>query len=183
VSATSAANTFSYKAPTVTKVTPTSGTIAGGNPVLVTGTLFTGATSVTFGGTPATTFSVVSATSINAVAPAHAAGTVDIVVTTPSGSSAVVTADHYTYVVPAVTKVSPTSGPAAGGTTVTITGVQFHGATAVTFGATPATTFTVVSPTAITAVAPPGAAGSIDIRVTTTAGLTATTAADIFTYV
>ena len=44
---------------------------------------------------------------------------------------------------PVVTSISPTSGPAAGGTTVTITGSGFTGATAVDFGTTPATSFTV----------------------------------------
>ncbi|WP_310305549.1 IPT/TIG domain-containing protein, partial [Sphingomonas sp. BE270] len=48
---------------------------------------------------------------------------------------------------PTVTAVSPTSGPAAGGTAVTITGTGFTGATAVKFGATSATGITVVSAT------------------------------------
>ena len=49
--------------------------------------------------------------------------------------------------VPAVSGVSPTSGPVAGGTLVTITGTGFTGATAVDFGTTPATGLTVVSDT------------------------------------
>jgi hypothetical protein len=175
-------DTFTYRPTSVTKVTPTSGTIAGGTPVQITGTYFAGTTAVTLGGVPATSFSVLSATSITAIVPAHAAGTVDVQVTATSGTSALVTADHYTYVTPAVTKISPTSGPAAGGTTVTITGVMLHGATAVTFGGTPATSFTLVSTTSITAVSPPGVAGIVDIRVTTSAGQTAATPADQFTY-
>jgi hypothetical protein len=78
--------------------------------------------------------------------------------------------------------VSPTSGPAAGGTTVSITGVSLRGATGVTFGSAPAASVTVVSATSITAVAPPGT-GVVDVRVTTSAGQTATSAADHFTYV
>jgi IPT/TIG domain len=75
-------------------------------------------------------------------------------VTTPAGTSAAVTADQYTYkVLPqAVTKVSPTSGPTTGGTTVTFTGTGFTGATKVLLGA--ATSFSVVSATQITAVSP-----------------------------
>ena len=48
---------------------------------------------------------------------------------------------------PVVTSISPTSGPAAGGTTVTITGTAFTGATGVKFGTTPASSFTVNSAT------------------------------------
>ncbi len=55
-------------------------------------------------------------------------------------------ADQFTYVAGlAVTGMSPTSGPAAGGTTVTITGAAFTGATSVSFGATAASSFTVDS--------------------------------------
>jgi hypothetical protein len=178
---TSAAN-FTYKPTAITRVTPNSGTVAGGTPVIITGTLFAGATAVRFSGVPATSFSA-TATSITAIAPAHAAGTVDIQVTAAAGTSAVVTADHYTYVVPTVTKVMPASGPTAGGTTVTITGIMLHGADAVTFGSVPATSFTVLSPTQITAVAPPSAAATVDVRVTTAAGQTPTSTTDHFTYV
>ncbi len=44
--------------------------------------------------------------------------------------------------VPTVTSISPTAGPLAGGTTVTVTGTNLTGATAVDFGSTPATNFT-----------------------------------------
>ncbi|MFI6585638.1 beta-propeller fold lactonase family protein [Embleya sp. NPDC050493] len=86
-------------APTVTAVTPNSGTTAGGTPVTITGTDLTGATAVTFGGTPATGVSC-TATSCTATSPAHAAGTVDVRVTTPGGVSAITTADRYTYIAP-----------------------------------------------------------------------------------
>jgi hypothetical protein len=76
----------------------------------------------------------------------------------------------YTYVaVPALTSLSPTSGPVAGGNTVTLTGTGFTGATAVSFGATAATSFTVVSATQITAVAPAGT-GTVQVTLTTVGG-------------
>src|SRR5215469_13496530 len=56
--------------------------------------------------------------------------------------------------VPAVTGVSPSAGPASGGTSVTLTGTGFTGATAVQFGGTAATSFTVNSDISITAVSP-----------------------------
>ncbi len=117
-----AANLYSYVAvppPTVTAVSPNQGNTAGGTSITVTGTNFTGATSVTIGGSAAQFVNVVSATSITAVIPAHAAGVVDLTVTTPAGTSATNAADQFTYVapVPAVTGVSPATGPLAGGTT------------------------------------------------------------------
>lgn len=92
---------------------------------------------------------------------------------------------------PVVAAVSPANGPAAGGTTVTITGSGFTGATQVIFaGSTalgnsgsggPAAAFTVVSDSTITAVAPPGA-GTVDVVVVTPSGGSAPSAADQFTY-
>ena len=59
-----------------------------------------------------------------------------VTVSTPGGTSATSAADEYTYIpAPTVTKVSPTSGPAAGATTVTITGTNLTGASEVKFGA------------------------------------------------
>ena len=102
---------------------------------------------------------MVSSTTITADSPAGT-GVVDVTVTTPGGTSATSSADQFTYIgAPAVTGLSPTSGPAAGGTLVTITGTGFTGATAVDFGTTAATDVTVVSaprsrPTARRAPAP-----------------------------
>jgi hypothetical protein len=84
---------------------------------------------------------------------------------------------------PALTAVSPTSGPLAGGTTVTITGSGFTGATAVNFGSTPASSFTVNSDSQITATSPAAAGvGPVDVTVTTPDGTSATGAADQYTY-
>ncbi|WP_233174791.1 IPTL-CTERM sorting domain-containing protein [Delftia sp. ASV31] len=184
-SATSAADQFTYvPAPTVTSISPTSGPTSGGTTVTITGTNFSGATAVTFGGTAASGFTVNSNTQITATAPAQAAGTIDVRVTTGGGTSATSAADQFTYVAtPTVTSVSPTAGPTAGGTSVVITGTNLSGATAVTFGGTAATGFTVNSATQITATAPAGSPGTVDVRVTTTGGTSATGAADQFTYV
>ena len=123
-----------------------------------------------------------SATQITAVSPAGS-GTVDVKVTTPGGTSATSTADRFTYLVaPTVTGISPTSGPAAGGTTVIITGRDFTGASKVLFGRVAASRFTVNSATQITAVSPAGS-GTVDVRVTTPGGTSATSNADRFTYV
>ena len=82
---------------------------------------------------------------------------------------------------PTITAISPSSGPASGGTTVTITGSNLTGATAVDFGANGATNVTVVSSSQITATSSPGS-GTVDVTVTTPGGTSATSAADQFTY-
>ena len=71
---------------------------------------------------------------------------------------------------PTVTSISPASGPASGGTSVTITGTGFTGATSVTIGGS-AATFSVVNDTTITATTPGETAGaSASVIVTTPDG-------------
>ena len=187
-SALSAADQYTYNEPAavITAISPASGPEAGGTIVTVTGTDFLGATAVHFGTTAATAFTVNSDTQITATAPASTDGTVDVTVTTAAGTSPPVTADHYTYLepAPAITGIAPTVGDATGGTTVTITGTDFLGATAVHFGTTAATAFTVNSDTQITATAPAGTLGAVvDVTVTAPAGTSATTSADKYSYV
>ena len=81
---------------------------------------------------------------------------------------------------PVITTVSPATGPAAGGTAITITGKYFLGTTAVTIGGNPVTSFTIVSATSITAVVPAGTVGVADISVTNPDGTGSKTGA--FTY-
>jgi hypothetical protein len=81
---------------------------------------------------------------------------------------------------PTVTKLKPTSGPTGGGTSVTITGTNLTGATAVKFGETSAAAFKVVSDTSITATAPAEQAGIVDVTVTTPGGTSALSTADRF---
>ena len=68
---------------------------------------------------------------------------------------------------PTVTSFSPTSG--AVGTSVTLIGTNFTGATKVAFNGASATTYTVVSATQITATVPTGATSGT-VTVTTLAG-------------
>ncbi|MEZ0581349.1 IPT/TIG domain-containing protein [Nocardioides sp. MH1] len=174
------ADLFTYAAPpAVTGIAPSSGPIAGGTTVVITGTDLAGATKVTFGSAgPATSFTVDSATQITAVSPpVTTTGPRTVTVFTAGGVSAFLEAARFTYTAPrpAVTAIAPAAGPAAGGTTVVITGTDLTGATAVTFGAAgPATSFTVDSATQITAVAPPSTTtGPRAITVTTVGGLSA----------
>src|SRR6202023_2676126 len=70
----------------VSDVSPTAGTIAGGTQITITGVGFDSGTTVTVGGFAATNVNVVNSTTIKATTPAHAAGTVDVVVMVGSNS-------------------------------------------------------------------------------------------------
>ena len=75
------------------------------------------------------------------------------------------------YLAPTVTIVSPTSGPVAGGTVITITGTNFvAGPNVVTIGGVAATNVNFVSPTTITATTPAGTAGANKSVLVTSAG-------------
>jgi hypothetical protein len=188
ISPVSQADQFTYTAataPQVTGIAPTSGSSAGGDTVVITGSRFTGATDVGFDITNAAGMTVDSDTQITATSPAGT-GTVDITVTTPAGTSPVSQADRFTYTAatgPQVTGISPTSGAEAGGDTIIITGSGFTGATGVSFDSTPATAFTVDSDTQITATSPAGTGIAVDITVTTPAGTSPPSRAGVFTYI
>ncbi len=171
-------------APVLTSISPSSGTQAGGTTVTVTGKNLTGATAVTFGAVPGTHVTPVSATEVTVVSPAGT-GPVNVSVTTPGGTSTPTSKDTFTYLpgspTPTVTGVSPSSGSTAGGTTVTITGTNLAGATAVKFG-TKAGTVTADSASSITVTNPTGSVGNVDVTVTTSNGTSAISPADKFAY-
>ena len=72
-------------------------------------------------------------------------------------------------VAPVVTGITPTSGPAAGGSTVTLTGTGFTGTTGVSVGGAAATLVAVASDTSLAFTTPAGT-GSAPVVVTTPAG-------------
>jgi hypothetical protein len=176
-------NNPSTTPPLVSGITPTSGPAAGGTSVTLTGSGFTGATSVSFGATADATFTVDSDTQITATSPAGSSGTVDVTVTTAGGTSVTSSNDLFTYIpFPVVSSVTPPSGSANGGTTVTITGSGFTGATSVSFGSTTTSNFRVDTDAQITVVSPAGSSGTVDVTVTTAGGTSATSSNDLFTY-
>ncbi|MGV3663901.1 MAG: HYR domain-containing protein [Prosthecobacter sp.] len=87
--------------PAVVAASPTSGAVAGGTSVTITGTNFTGAASVTFGGSIATGMTVVNDTTITVTTPAHAAGAVDVTVNRPDGTGT--GGEIFTYELPETT--------------------------------------------------------------------------------
>jgi alpha-tubulin suppressor-like RCC1 family protein len=170
--------------PTVTKVEPKKGPASGGTTVIISGTDLAGATAVKFGSISASSFTVNSATSITAVSPAEPTGIVDVTVTTAWGTSPISSADRFT-VTPTVTGLSPNGGPAAGGTSVTVTGSGFALGTTATrflFGSTRATSVNCTSTTTCTVVSPAHAAGTVGVRAVVKGVSSPPRPADRFTY-
>lgn len=134
-SVTGSDGTFTTSAcvPTVTSISPSFGTIAGGTSVTITGSNFTNVSAVKFGSTSVSSYTVnQTATQITATSPAGSAGTVDITVTTAIGTSATSTSDQFTY---ATAPGAPTSVAATAGNTsasVTFTAPASTGGVAIT---------------------------------------------------
>lgn len=156
--------------PAVTSFSPASGLV--GTKVTVTGSNFAGATSARIGGGVSAAVTVTSGTKLNFIVPAGAtSGTVQITGPGGSGTSAA------SFTVTAPTPPLPTIGsfsPASGlvGSTVTVSGSNFTGATSARIGTSASTAVTVISATSLRFVVPTGAtSGTVTV---TTPGGTAT---------
>lgn len=166
--------------PTVSTVTPSSGATSGGTSITIDGANFVSGATVTVGGN-ACNVSATTSTSITCTTSAGSAGTVSIVVTNPDAQSATGT-NLFSYVpAPTVASISPTSGPATGGTSVTITGTGFLAGAMVAIGGVSCTSVTVNSSTSVSCTTPSGTAGTADVVVTNTDSQTGT-GVGIYTY-
>jgi hypothetical protein len=176
-------NAFTYlpPAPTVSGVSPSAGSVAGGNSVVVSGTSFrNGDTTIRFDGTVAScTYN--SETQMTCSAPAHAAGTVSVSATTAGGTGSL--GNAYTYMnVPTITAVSPSSGSVVGGDSVVLSGANFvNGGTTIRFG-TAVASCSFVSTTQMNCTVPAGSAGGATAVSVTTAGGT-TSLSGGYTYI
>ena len=173
----------SVSAPTITNVSPNTGSTSGGTTVTLTGTNFLAGATVTVGGVAATNVVVVNSTTITFTTPAGANGPADVVVTnTDGGTDTDEGAFTYSQSAPTIGSVSPASGPASGGTTITITGTNFSEGATVLIGGVPATSVVVDGSTEITVVVPAGTVGAANVVVTNPGGATVTSIGG-FTYV
>ena len=167
-------NIVPASAPVISSIFPQSGSTSGGTLVTVNGSNFQTGATVLFGGLIASSVTVSSATQIQAVTPVHIAGTIDVTVRNSDSQSSVLSSGFaYNVLTPTMVTVSPNTGPATGGTTVTLTGTNFHPGAVVNFGTLPASAVTVNSPTEILAVSPANAAGAANVAVQNPDGLTA----------
>ncbi|QFG13256.1 hypothetical protein SEA_GILGAMESH_64 [Streptomyces phage Gilgamesh] len=81
---------------------------------------------------------------------------------------------------PTITAITPSTGPAAGGTAVTITGADLSGVTAVNFGDTAGTELILKNDAELSVLTPAGVAGAVDVVLVSGGGNATKT--DGFTY-
>ncbi len=152
----------------VASVSPSHGSVLGGTVITITGTGLAATSLVKIGGVPCTDVTVLSPTQVRATTPPGSAGDFALSVTTPGGTSLAPT--PFSYVLQAVTSVTPASGPFSGGTPITISGQYLDGTTSVTIGGVPATNVVAVNATTVTAVTPAGSVGAATVVVSGSKG-------------
>uniref|UniRef100_A0A6C0C6Y7 IPT/TIG domain-containing protein n=1 Tax=viral metagenome TaxID=1070528 RepID=A0A6C0C6Y7_9ZZZZ len=81
--------------PTISSITPTSGSTLGNTIITIFGTNLSNVTSVTFDGN-SSSFGVINNSTVSVSSPAHAAGSIDLVLTTTAGSA--ILSNGYTYI-------------------------------------------------------------------------------------
>ncbi len=162
-------SSFTYRAaPVLSSIAPTAGALGGATVLTLTGTGFVTGATVTVAATACTSVNVVNATTITCNAPAHAAGTFNVVVTNSDTQSSTLTSAYTYEAAPTVTAISPVAGALAGGTNVAITGTGFLVGAAVTLGGTACTAIVVSSATSILCTTAGHSAGAVDVVVTNT---------------
>src|ERR1700676_3075082 len=159
--------------PTVTKLTPASGTAAGGTPVVVNGDGLNLASSVTVGGTPVRA-QVVSDIEIHLTTPAHAPGPADVVVTAGGQTSTPNDASTFLFIPGPVIESIEANDWSKPDARVTIRGSHLTGASAITFNGRPAIGIHVnEAGTEVRASRPPGLSGDTAVVLTTPSGASA----------
>jgi hypothetical protein len=177
-SATVTKGAFTYSAPAIKSISPKYGADTGGKTVTFTGTNLGGVATVVFGARTATA-TVVSQTKLTAVAPVGT-GTVTLGANWAGGLVSAPASLTYSYA-PAVTSISKRTGPAAGGTTVTVSGHNLSDVTAVLFDTT-SVAATVISDSKVQATSPAGT-GTVNVTVVDSGGdQSATAKGATFTY-
>ena len=162
--------TYTYDpapAPTVTSISPANGPSAGGTAVTITGTDFQPGANATIGGIGLGGVTI-TPTAITGTTAPHAPNATNTVVVTNPDTQSGTCACTYGYdasPAPTVSSVSPSSGPATGGTTLTINGTSFQPGASATIGGVALTGVTVTS-TTITGDTGAHAAGVVSVVVT-----------------
>lgn len=176
-------NAFLYfiPPPTITDVTPLTGSIDGGTLITITGLNLLSTQSVNVGPNPATGVYVSSDTVVTALTPEGSVSTpIPVTLTTLYGLSN--NDFEFTYVVedPVVDSITPDTGSVDGGDSISIHGDYFVDVTSVQIGGNNVGSMTVVNKYLITGTTPAGVEGTEDVSVTTTHG--ATLPNSLFTY-
>lgn len=152
--------------PTFSSITPTVGSIDGGELVTIEGTNFEAGAVVRIGTATCTDVTVVSATQITCLAPARTLGAKNVQIVNSNGGYAW-GISAYTYLIrPTIESITPNSGSDAGGTSITVVGTGIVTAgLAVTIGGR-ACEITESSTTSFTCTVPSGSSGVANLVVT-----------------
>ncbi|MBI5359860.1 MAG: IPT/TIG domain-containing protein [Planctomycetes bacterium] len=165
-------NGYTYNSlpvPQITSVSPDNGFVTGGTSCTISGSNFNSGVAVFFGANAASNVTRVDSNTITCFSPAGNAGTVTIKAVNTDTQYGLLT-NGFTYNAlpsPQITSVSPTHGPIAGGTSLTISGNNFSNGLIVKIGPNNATSVTVVNSSTITCLTPAVAvASTVNVTVT-----------------
>ncbi|MEW5738063.1 MAG: IPT/TIG domain-containing protein [Myxococcota bacterium] len=152
--------------PSISSVTPAQLSTLGGTPMQINGANFASQARAYVGLAPVTGATQINPGRIDGAGPAGPIGPADVTVTNPDGASVTLNG-AVTYVVPppAISSVTPASGPGVGGTVVRIAGTGFQVGASVGFGPTSSPNVSVLSSTEIDAVTPSGSDGPVAVTV------------------
>ncbi len=145
--------TYTRPPPSLTTIAPTSGATGGDTLVTINGGNFRSGVSAVIGGVQCIATGTVNPTSFSCTTGTHASGIVSVVVTNTDDGGSTTLPNSYSYNLPAnpiVTAISPTTGPGAGGTAVTISGDGFESTNSVVIGDNNCSGVNVQSPTRLT---------------------------------
>ena len=153
---------YTYNAPpTITSISPTSGAVAGGTVITITGTNFVSGFSATVGGVACASTTFLSATSVRCTtANLTTAGLKSLVVTNPDTQAATLTNGFQAVAAPTISSVTPDSSLITGGISVTFAGTNFQSGAVARINGVNCTSTTFVSSTSLTCLVPAGAAAT-----------------------
>lgn len=172
---------FNYVMPSITSITPGTGSAAGGTRLTIVGTNFGNSPTVTIGGVDAKVLSI-SNTKVVVVAPPGIGTNLPAVLTTTGLTS---NTFSFSYDPPSITALSIGNGPASGGTLVTITGASFSPNLTldnVTIGGITATVVSVNSTGTKLVIRTPAGFGTVPIVITVGGQMSEPSLIAVFTY-
>ncbi len=178
-------------APDIAVIFPVAGTSAGGTEIVLTGSGFLAGLSVRIDGVLQTDVELVNASRVVVRSEGGLPGGPYVLeIANLDGSSAQAAFAYVGAPDPEIAEVSPSAGPSAGGTTVTIQGANFQAGCEVWFGASPftglggvqAASVELVGPDELRVVAPPRSAGTASVLVRDPSSGQAVALAGAFTY-
>ena len=157
-------------APIISSMAPNKGLTNGGATVRIRGANFARGATVSFGGTASPTVTFISPIRLTCTVPTigPAASVVSVTVTNPDNESSILS-NGFAYILarrPAIASVTPDTGPATGGTAVTIMGAHFVAASTVTFGVVAAQGLTFINSAQLSCTTPASSSGPVAVTVT-----------------